>query len=581
MKPASRVHILSPRLANQIAAGEVVERPASVLKELLENSLDSGAGVIRVDVERGGAGLIRVQDDGCGIHRDDLALAVSRHATSKIEKLSDLERLSSMGFRGEALASIASVARFRIVSRSAEMETAWCLEVAGSAIEGEPVPQPREVGTTVEVRDLFFNTPVRRRFLRSERTEQGHLDEVFKRVALSRFDIRFTFHNSQRCVYRLHPCTDRRDRERRLAQLCGKGFLEHALHIEFEASGMRLHGWLATPKFARSQTDTQYFYLNGRAIRDRLVNHAIRQAYRDRLYEGRHPAYVLFLEMAPEQVDVNVHPTKHEVRFREARLVHDFLLSCLEQALGRGEVDSGEIRGSEAGDSPSPLFPKYSGASPGRHKAAAVKEEIELYKRLHEPAAGGGGRVVADDSLSWGLVEDLFGCYALVRQGERYLLVEIQPAREMLFRERLGYAQEAGGRASQPLLLPQQVELEPASAAALERFGKRLLELGLEVTLVSPDSAVVRRLPAPLAGCDVTRLVPSLLTELAHAEKEVPDLCGLLAHHGAAFAPRPSRDQLQELLYDVQPLVEGREGQHVFVELCLEDLHGLFLRIRG
>ena len=578
MSPSPRVHLLSPRLANQIAAGEVVERPASVLKELLENSLDSGATSIRVDIEGGGVRLIRVQDDGCGIHRDDLALAVSRHATSKIDELADLERLSSMGFRGEALASIASVSRCRIVSRSADMESAWSIEVTGSGIGGEPVPQARKPGTTVEVRDLFFNTPVRRRFLRSERTEQGHLDEVFKRVALSRFDIGFTLHNAQRSVHRLHACADGQGRERRLAQLCGKGFLEHALHIEFQASGMRLHGWLATPGFARSQTDLQYFYLNGRTIRDRLVNHAIRQAYQEHLYQGRHPAYVLFLDMAPAQVDVNVHPTKHEVRFREARLVHDFLLSCLQQALAGGGTEApGQSRNRGDGVAQPKSSLHRPDAVSGRPAAATVREQIASYKRLHDAQAE--SREEEPDtpvSPPWLLVDELYGQYALVRQGERFLLVDIRQARERLFRDRLNSARETGKVASQPLLLPHQVELERAPAAALERYGRQLLDLGMEITSTAPGVAVVRRLPGILGVCDVNRMVPSILADLAEVDDPAPDLCGLLAYHGAVSVRQTSRDQLQSLLRDVQPLAEGEGGRGIFTELRCEDLRRLF-----
>ncbi len=576
MNSPPRVHLLSPRLANQIAAGEVVERPASVLKELLENSLDSGASRIRVAVEGAGSRLIRVQDDGCGIHRDDLQLAVSRHATSKIGELADLECISSMGFRGEALASVASVSRCRIVSRTEGMESAWSIEVAGSELQGEPTPEAGEVGTTLEVRDLFFNTPVRRRFLRSERTEQGHLEEVFRRVALSRFDISFTLHNAQRCVYRLHGCTDRKGRERRLMQLCGKGFLEHALHIEFEASGMRLWGWVAGPEFTRSQTDMQYFYLNGRAIRDRLVNHAVRQAWQERLPAGRHPAYVLFLEMAPEQVDVNVHPTKHEVRFREARLVHDFLLGCLQRAL-QGDPCVAEPDESPRGTArPSGASSEGASASVGRRTgAAAVGEQIGLYRRLHE------AQPVAEDdpdgaaARQWQLVDELFGRYLLARQEERLFLIDIRMARELLLRERLQAADEAGAVASQPLLLPQPLELDRACAAALERYGERLRDLGLEVTATAPGRAVIRRLPGILQGCDAEGLVAGLLDDLAHGSP-TQELRVLLARHGAAAIGRSSRDELHNLLREVRPLLARQDGSALCRELRPEDLAGLF-----
>lgn len=294
----SRIELLSPRLANQIAAGEVVERPASVIKELLENSIDSGARRIDVDVEQGGVKLLRVRDDGSGISSDDLPLALARHATSKIRDLEDLERVMSLGFRGEALASISSVARLTLTSRTRNAEQAWQVETEGRDMAPRVQPAAHPVGTSVEVRDLFFNTPARRKFLKAEKTEFDHLQEVIKRLALARFDVAFHLRHNGKTILSLHEANDDAARARRVAAVCGAGFLEQALPIEIERNGLRLWGWVGLPTFSRSQADLQYFFVNGRAVRDKLVAHAVRQAYRDVLFNGRHPTFVLFFELS-------------------------------------------------------------------------------------------------------------------------------------------------------------------------------------------------------------------------------------------------------------------------------------------
>lgn len=309
LNSGSRIELLSPRLANQIAAGEVVERPASVIKELLENSIDSGAKRIDVDVEQGGVKLLRVRDDGSGISSDDLPLALARHATSKIRDLEDLERVMSLGFRGEALASISSVARLTLTSRTRSADQAWQVETEGRDMAPRVQPAAHPVGTSVEVRDLFFNTPARRKFLKAEKTEFDHLQEVIKRLALARFDVAFHLRHNGKTILSLHEANDDAARARRVAAVCGAGFLEQALPIEIERNGLRLWGWVGLPTFSRSQADLQYFFVNGRAVRDKLVAHAVRQAYRDVLFNGRHPTFVLFFEVDPSVVDVNVHPT--------------------------------------------------------------------------------------------------------------------------------------------------------------------------------------------------------------------------------------------------------------------------------
>ena len=332
------IKILPARLANQIAAGEVVERPASVIKELVENSLDSGATRIDIDIEKGGAKLIRVRDNGKGIAKDELGLALSRHATSKIHTLDDLEAIMSLGFRGEALASISSVSRLTLTSRPAAQEEAWSAYSEGRDMQVKLKPAAHPIGTTVEVLDLFFNTPARRKFLRTEKTEFAHIDELLKRIALSRFDVTINVRHNGKIIRQYRAAKNQLQTEKRIAAVCGNAFVRHMLRIELEHQGLKLHGWITTPEGARQQSDLQYCYVNGRMMRDKLINHAIRQSYEMSLKPDQFAAYVLFIELDPHQVDVNVHPAKHEVRFHQARLVHDFIYQALTDALSQSAV---------------------------------------------------------------------------------------------------------------------------------------------------------------------------------------------------------------------------------------------------
>ncbi|MDW1955050.1 DNA mismatch repair endonuclease MutL [Vibrio sp. Vb0562] len=332
------IKILPARLANQIAAGEVVERPASVIKELVENSLDSGATRIDIDIEKGGAKLIRVRDNGKGIAKDELGLALSRHATSKIHTLDDLEAIMSLGFRGEALASISSVSRLTLTSRPAAQEEAWSAYSEGRDMQVKLKPAAHPIGTTVEVLDLFFNTPARRKFLRTEKTEFAHIDELLKRIALSRFDVTINVRHNGKIIRQYREAKNQLQTEKRIAAVCGNAFVRHMLRIELEHQGLKLHGWITTPEGARQQSDLQYCYVNGRMMRDKLINHAIRQSYEMSLKPDQFAAYVLFIELDPHQVDVNVHPAKHEVRFHQARLVHDFIYQALTDALAQSAV---------------------------------------------------------------------------------------------------------------------------------------------------------------------------------------------------------------------------------------------------
>ncbi|MGF1726341.1 DNA mismatch repair endonuclease MutL [Photobacterium nomapromontoriensis] len=337
------IQILPARLANQIAAGEVVERPASVVKELVENSLDAGATRIDIDIDKGGSRTIRIRDNGKGIPKEELGLALSRHATSKITTLDDLEAIVSLGFRGEALASISSVSRLTLTSRTEEQEQAWAAYAEGRDMEVQLKPSAHPIGTTLEVLDLFFNTPARRKFLRTEKTEFGHIDELLKRIALSRMDVTINLRHNGKMIRQYRAATTQIQKERRLASVCGSAFLEHALAVELAHGDLTLTGWICSPQGARSQNDIQYCYVNGRMMKDKLINHAIRQAYEASLAPDQYAAYVLFIDVDPHQVDVNVHPAKHEVRFHQARLVHDFICQGLQSALIEGAADDATV----------------------------------------------------------------------------------------------------------------------------------------------------------------------------------------------------------------------------------------------
>ncbi|WP_275286024.1 DNA mismatch repair endonuclease MutL [Halomonas elongata] len=448
MTDRQHIQVLDPRLANQIAAGEVVERPSSVVKELVENAIDAGSRRIEVELESGGARLIRVRDDGVGIGEGDLPLALSRHATSKIASLDDLEGVASLGFRGEALASISSVSRLELMSNVEDDPTSgWRVVVEGRRMEPRVTPSPHPRGTSVTVRDLFFNTPARRKFLRTEKTEFGHVEEAFRRQALSRLDLGWVLRHNQKTIHQLSPGGDLVGHERRLQALLGKAFLENALHLDIETGGLRLWGWVGLPTHSRAQADQQYFFVNGRVVRDRLVAHAIRQAYRDVLFHGRHPVFVLYLEVDPTVVDVNVHPTKHEVRFRDGRMVHDFLFSSLHRALGEaraGQPGEGTVtEASPAGEGASEEAPS---AANGVAESAGRWQQQPM--ALHGRDESSGQKVTPDRVRAF-----MEGYRALHPEHEESLLTP-QPS-----------APGAGGNAAEMALAEREASPDAATSA--------------------------------------------------------------------------------------------------------------------
>jgi DNA mismatch repair protein MutL len=593
-----RIHQLSSPLINQIAAGEVIERPASVVKELLENSLDAGARRIDVDVERGGIQLIRVRDDGCGIHREDLGLALARHATSKIRSLADLEHVSSLGFRGEALPSIGSVARLRLASRRHEDDRGWCLQTEGHEVQGEPNPCAHPGGTTVEVRDLFFNTPGRRKFLRSETTEFAHLQDVVKRVALSRAEVAITLRHNNRPTLTLGSASSQADQERRVVALCGPSFMENALYLDFEAAGLTLHGWIALPTFARAQPDLQYVFVNGRCVRDKLIAHALRQAYQDVLYHGRYPAFALYLALDPAQVDVNAHPAKHEVRFRDASLVHDFLFRSVHRALA--DVRPGaEMR--DTGRVSNPLTQAnvaLAPASPERRIneqqciPLTVKEQVPAYRERH-PAQKSVREASHPDPerlpLGYALGQ-LQGIYVLAENAAGLVLVDMHAAHERITYERLKAALEGEGIHAQSLLVPVTVTVSAQEADVAQAHSEVFSDLGFELGRIGPETLVVRQVPALLKDADVCILIRDVLSELLihgasnRLREEENRVLATLACHGSVRANRkltlPEMNALLREMERTERSGQCNHGRPTWVQLSTGELDKLFLRGR-
>jgi DNA mismatch repair protein MutL len=615
----SRIHLLSPRLANQIAAGEVVERPASVVKEVLENSLDAGATRVDIEVEAGGSKLIRIRDNGLGMAAEDLPLALARHATSKIASLEDLERVGSLGFRGEALASIGSVSRLTLTSNASEQGSEGsCAACEGREMDVQLKPAPHPRGTTVEVRDLFFNTPARRKFLRTEKTEFNHLEEVVKRLALSRFDVAFSLRHNGRALHNLKPAAvdsgdSQAERQRRVATICGPAFMEQALYIETDLPHYKLWGWVGLPTFSRSQADLQYFFVNGRIIRDRLVAHAVKQAYRDVLYHGRHPAFVLYLELDPAQVDVNVHPTKHEVRFRDGRGVHNFIFSSLHRALadvrpgdaapataGLATVDglavdtaTGEIS-QQAGlswGSPDAARPAAGGFGAYRGPAGPTpgqaREQLRDYGRLH-----GLPEVASDEApppLGYALAQ-LQGVYILAENSAGLVLVDMHAAHERITYERLKTARASEGIRSQPLLVPRAVAVSQREVQVAAEHEELFQGLGMVVEVAGEESLVIRQIPVSLRDSDVEQLLRDVLADLIEfgssdrIESHLDEILSTMACHGSVRANRrltiPEMNALLRDMEETERSGQCNHGRPTWTQLSLEELDKLFLRGR-
>ncbi len=603
------IQILPARLANQIAAGEVVERPASVVKELVENSLDAGATRIEVDIEKGGAKLIRIRDNGCGIGKDELTLALSRHATSKVSTLEDLEQILSLGFRGEALASISSVSRLTLTSRPAGQSEAWQAMASGRDMEVKLQPASHPQGTTLEASDLFFNTPARRKFMRTEKTEFGHIDEVIRRIALSRFDVDLVLRHNGKQVRQYRAGRLPSQQDKRLAAVCGPAFMNSALKLDSEHHGLRLWGWLAPPSAARAQPDVQYTYVNGRMMRDKLLNHAVRQAYGDRLPAEGHAAFVLYLELDAREVDVNVHPAKHEVRFHQSRLVHDFICQVLLQVLEQQPLPQPRVD-TDTGEVEEPF--ETTASVPDR--SVTLREPVSYQAPRHGYGGGIAARESRPGAISRGEWQGIDGLLTTVaaeqntassdaqtpclsssaydadagvpqadlEHGQPLLLIK---GRGLVVLHRQGlwlcdlnraraYADGQAlfevwqqGLTPQPLLLPIRIALDSEQQTALERHQTQLQKLGLELKTGANGTIILTRVPQPLRHADLARLFPELLARLSRdLDAESWALCQWLAEQGNTDRQPWSMAEAMALWQQLQPTLPDMPDKVPFLQ---------------
>lgn len=586
---------LPDTLINQIAAGEVVERPASVVKELVENALDAGARRIDIDLEEGGVRLIRIRDDGGGIGPEELPLAVSRHATSKIASIDDLEAVATLGFRGEALPSVASVSRFRLASRPRDAAHGAELRIEGGRL-GEVVPQAHPHGTTVEVRDLFYNVPARRKFLRAERTELSHIEEWLRSLALARPDVELRVTHNGKPSRRWKGEGDLLS-EVRLHEALGEEFARNALRVDHAGAGLRLHGWIAQPAYNRASTDQQYLYVNGRSVRDRNVAHAVRQAYSDVLFHGRHPAYVLFLELDPRGVDVNVHPAKHEVRFRESRLVHDFVYRSLHAALAD----------TRAGATAAPM-PSLAAANEARWSMPPPQQQAiglrvgdapAAYAALYAPRDGALPPTAQPEMpqdapggmppLGYAIAQ-LHGIYILAENADGLVVVDMHAAHERIGYEKLKAAHDGAGLRTQPLLVPAGLAVSEREADVAEREADTLARLGFEVQRSGPQSLLLRSVPALLAHGDVEALLRDVLADLREhgSTRRVDDtrdaLLATMACHGAVRANRrltlPEMNALLREMEATERSGQCNHGRPTWTRFSLAEMDRWFLRGR-
>ena len=577
-----RVQPLDALVADQIAAGEVVERPASVVKELIENSLDAGARSIRVQTQQGGVKRIVVTDDGSGMHADDVALALSRHTTSKIRSADDLVGIASLGFRGEALASVASVARARICSRAEGAAHASQVEVHGG--HRMPVaPGAHPLGTTVEVTDLFFNTPARRKFLKTERTEQGHIDLVVRRLALGDFNVSFELDQGGGKPLVL-PAGDP---HRRLERLLGQGFVDASLAVDEARDPYRLWGWVGLPTYSRSQADQQYFFVNGRVVRDKLVAHAIRQAYRDVLFHGRHPVFALYLELPAQGVDVNVHPTKHEVRFRDARAVHDFVFGTLNRALR-------EVRPTDQAE-PLPPSSSTSWSQPGlglaRSTLSAQPSPLSLAEAFAQAEPLTVSESPGDEAqvppLGFALAQ-LHGVYVLAQNQQGLVVVDMHAAHERITYEKLKAQCAADQIPQQRLLVPVRVDVSENEAELCESTAELLAEMGLVVDRSGPQTLAVRAVPALLSDDNAERLLRDVLADLVEfggserVRERQQDLLATMACHGSLRANRalsiPEMNALLREMEQTENAGQCNHGRPTYLVQSMADLDRLFVR---
>ena len=608
--PATRaIQVLPDLLINQIAAGEVVERPASALKELLENSLDAGAANITVQLAAGGTQLLKVSDDGGGIKREELPLALARHATSKIVSLEELERVGSLGFRGEALASIAAVSRLTLTSKRDADKHAWAINAEGPHLAA-PEPAALAAGTSIEVRDLYFNTPARRKFLKSDATEYAHCEEAFRRIALSSPATGFTLQHNTRVQWHLKA----QSLDERILALQGDEFAGSSVVVDEDTTGLRLHGRAGLPTYARASRDAQYFYVNGRFVRDKLLAHAVRQAYQDVLHHERHPTFVLFLQLDPALVDVNVHPAKTEVRFRDSRAVHQYVFHALSRALAGGagaqpaptfafaHTAATEFAvGTSSGDNENysiktntyntPVYRSQSAMPLAARKSAAFYDTL-FGQRATVPRTPTGDAVPNDTTpppLGFALAQ-LAGIYILAENEHGLVIVDMHAAHERIMYEKLKSALDAAEIPMQPLLVPVTMNAAALDVATAEENETTLRQIGFDMTPGSPTSLTIRAVPAMLADADARSLATDVLREVREygasrvLTERRNELLGTMACHAAVRANRRlTTMEMNALLRDMEATERSGQCNHgrpTWRQISVAELDKFFMRGR-
>ncbi len=602
-----RIQALTSHLIDQIAAGEVIERPASVIKELVENSIDAGANEIHIDIEQGGKALIRVRDNGIGIAKEELKLALTRHATSKISSMQDLEQVVSLGFRGEALPSIASISKFSLSSKEQEQEYAWKITAQGEGRE-EIVPDSLTEGTLIEVRDLFFNIPARKKFLKTDRTETTYLDKILRRLALSRFDISFYISHNQKNSHRWLASNNIDNDAIRLRQIMGESFFDAALAFENSSEYISLSGWLAMPSFSRSQTDMQYLFVNGRPIKDRLLAHAARQAYQDVLYHGRFPAYIIYLTIDPLLIDVNAHPTKQEIRFQESRSIHDFVYRTIKQALA--EVGPQELvnQNSNNNSTPAEYYKLINKKGDSVSNTAFLQKALlplqtresesdnhALYSSLYESFPDHSDRAEVHDHqaiippLGFALAQ-LHGIYILAENENGLIIVDMHAAHERINYEKLKQAVEEDGIPVQDLLVPEKISVSQQEADAVEFNQEVFAHIGLSIDRIGPESIIVRKVPALFKHVKLVVLIKDLLAEIINQgesrflEQTANEILSTMACHMSVRANRQlTIEEMNALLRNMEITERSGQCNHgrpTWRQFTIDDLDRLFMRGR-
>ena len=593
----SSIQKLPDNLINQIAAGEVIERPASVVKELLENSIDATASNIGIDIERGGIQRILIRDNGTGIDKQQLTSALTRHATSKIASLDDLQNIHSLGFRGEALPSIASVSRFTLTSNSEQSNQGWTLRNDGGKNQSAIKPAAQSKGTTVEVNDLFFNTPARRKFLRTDKTEYSHCEQVIKRLALAHFHIAFSLRHNQKTIYALPSASSDEDKVGRLEKLLGKPFVEHAIYVENASEDMKLCGWIASPDYSRPQADMQFQYVNSRHIRDKTISHAVKTAYQDVMYHGRHPAYVLFLEIKPGEVDVNAHPAKHEVRFHDSRAIHNFTRQTIRHAISEvrnAQIDSGRFD-KLADFTSSELKPVQSGIPV--NALPQLKERMGLYApHIAEPQADFSVATEKhelqnqDTPLLGYAIAQLHGIYVLAQNKAGLVLVDMHAAHERVIYEQLKLSRSAENTACQQLLVPLKLTLADSEASLAEQYRETFNSFGFDIDRISDNSIVIRSIPEVLNNADISQLIRDVISDLQNnatttrIETQRNEMLSSIACHGSIRANRSmtihEMNALLRLMEQTERSNQCNHGRPTWIQLSIKDMDKLFMRGR-